>query len=458
MKREKAEKTRSIKTGKLRISNCISLVIAIILISTQFSGLLTAKAKIVSKYGIVIADQKNKYYFYDFNSNDKNAGIEITPTGEVMVPLKNLTDLMPALDYRYDAKSKKVTLKNTVNGSRVIYTKDSKTLYTYANAKAKRVKKVMEYKMYSSKESSSIMVAASSLQWVMGTTSGYQFYEEDKMQLAGFDTWVYSGLIAYNPYETISAIPKATNVDGISATVKVTIPEGYSVAQIFELLVKKGACASTEFLYDALENYDFSEYSLIKDIKPNENRCFLLEGYLYPDTYEFYRLSKGSTVIGKMLNNTEKRITNDIRTKATEMGYTTDEIITIASLIEKETGDLSNMPIVASVIYNRLNKPMKLQLDCTIHYIEYYVKPYISGDENRYNSYYNTRKCSALPAGPICSPGAKAIQAALNPTQTDYFFFYSDPDGIYHFTATHEEHKAIQAKYITDTDTSVIEE
>lgn len=451
MKRGKSQEAWRRKTGRLRISKYISLLIAIILISMQFSSLSTAKADVISKYGIVIADQKNNYYFYDFNSSGKIAGIEITSSGEVMVPLKELTDLMPALEYNYDAKSKKTTVKNTVSGCRIVYTKDSKTVSCYANTKAKRVKNTMTYKMYLSKDSSSIMVPASSLQWVMGTTSGYQYYEVDKMQLAGYDTWVYSGLIAYNPYKPISAIPKATTVGGISSTVKVTIPEGYTVAQIFDLLVKKGACASTEFLYDALEDYDFSEYSLIKDIKPNENRCFLLEGYLYPDTYEFYRLSKGSTVISKILNNMEKRITNDIRAKAAEMGYTTDEILTIASLIEKETGDFENMPIVASVIYNRLNKPMRLELDCTRNYITFYVKPYISGDENRYNSFYNTYKCSALPAGPICNPGAKAIQAALNPSQTDYFFFFSDPDGNYHFTATIEEHEAIQAKYNTDT-------
>ena len=89
---------------------------------------------------------------------------------------------------------------------------------------------------------------------------------------------------------------------------------------------------------------------------------------------------------------------------------------------------------------------MKLELDASVNYVENYIKPYISGDENRCNSYYNTRKCSALPAGPICNPGKKAIQAALNPADTDYLFFYSDELGDYYFTVTYDEIKTYYEK------------
>ncbi len=171
-----------------------------------------------------------------------------------------------------------------------------------------------------------------------------------------------------------------------------------------------------------------------------------MEGYLFPDTYEFYRLSKPEDVIGKFLRNTETKITEEDRNKAESLGYSVDDILTIASLIEKEAGDPEIMPNVASVIYNRLNINMKLQLDASINYVERYIKPYISGDINRYNSYYNTSKCSALPAGPICNPGKKAIQAALNPANTDYLYFYSDEDGKYYFTVTYDEIKAISGK------------
>jgi uncharacterized YceG family protein len=238
----------------------------------------------------------------------------------------------------------------------------------------------------------------------------------------------------YNPFQKIVDLPKASNVIGISATVKVTIPEGYSVPQIFDLLVKKGVCASADSLYDAMENYDFSYYPLVSEIIENENRCFKLEGYLYPDTYEFYRLSKSQDIIGKFLRNTENKISEEDREKAVAIGYSVNEILTIASMIEKEIADPKEMPLVASVIYNRLAIQKKLQMDCGTYYVERYIKPYISGDINCYNSFYNTYKCPALPAGPICNPGRAAIQAALNPESTEYLYFYSDEAGMYHFS------------------------
>lgn len=428
-----------------------SNVIVFVLLCMIFTILPTTKADAAEKqYGIVTSDSDGKFSFHDLN-NPEDGGIEITASGKVMVPLEELAGLMPSLSYRYDAKSKKATLKNTMNGKRVVYTLNSKSFYYYSNAKSKGAKKVMTNKMYLSENSSSVMVDSTSLQWVMGV-KGYQYYSIKEMQSAGYDTSVYSGLLIYSPFGKITSIPKATSVNGISATIKVTIPEGYSVAQTFDLLVKKGVCASTEFLYSAMETEDFSKYSFLSEISLDENRCFKLEGYLYPDTYEFYRLSKGSTVIHKILGNTETRLTEDIKTKASELGYSVDQIMTIASMIEKETGDANTMPTVASVIYNRLNKPMKLQLECTVNYIDRYVKPYISGDKDRYSAYYNTRKCSALPAGPICNPGKKAIQAALNPEQTDYFFFLSDEEGNYHFAVTYEEFEELKVQYIKTTE------
>ncbi len=421
------------------------LILFMVLVMAVSSAVFPKAVKGAAKqYGIVIADKNGKYSFYDINSTSKKAGIEITDKGNIMVPLKRLTGLIPVLTFSYDAKTKKATVSNKENGKRIVFTKDSNYFNYYSGSKAKAVKKSMPYKAYVSTVSSATMVHMSALKWVMSATAGVKSFKTAEMQTAGYDTYTYSGLIAYNPYTTVSAIPKATGVTNISSTVRVTIPEGYSVAQIFDLLVKKGVCAKTDFLYSAL-NAEYDN-TLVKAIQENENRCFKLEGYLYPDTYEFYRLSKGTDVISKMLKNTELKITEEDRTRAKGLGYTVDEIITIASLIEKEAGDPQIMANIASVIYNRLNINMQLQLDASIYYVERYIKPYISGDINRYNSYYNTYKCSALPAGPICSPGKNAIQAALNPADTDYLYFYSDAEGNYYFSATYDEIKAISGK------------
>jgi UPF0755 protein len=400
----------------------------------------------VKFYGIVIADEKGVYTFYDLNDTTINPCIEVNSDGNVMVPLKELCELMPNLTYEASNNNKNVTVMNTLNNRKVMFTKNSKYCYYYNGSKTKGSKKSMTAKMYVSKNTYNVYVHMSALKWVMNSNQGFSYYKVIDMQKAGYDTSKYSGLIVYNSYSDINAIPKSTTVEGISKTVKVTIPEGYTVTQIVDLLVSKGVCASTDFLYDALENYDYSYYPLVKEIDENVNRAFRLEGYLYPDTYEFYRLSKGADVIGKFLRNAENKITKEDREKADSLGLSMNELLTIASLIQKETGDKNLMPNVASVIFNRLNQNMRLQLDATINYIEKYVKPKLTSDVDRYNIYYNTYKCLALPAGPICNPGLDAIQAALNPAITEYLFFYSDEEGEYYFTNTFEEMLAIRQK------------
>jgi uncharacterized YceG family protein len=390
----------------------------------------------VKQYGMIIANQNGAYTFYDLNDTDGRAGIETSSEGNIMVPLWRVAKLMPDLSYSYNSKTKKATVTNTNNGKKIVLTKNSKDFYYYSGAEAAGVKKSTAYPMYISSNSSSVMVHMSSLKWVMNSTTGYKFYKTADMQRGGYDTSKYSGLIVYNPYSQITGIPKSTNVTGISTTVKVTIPEGYSVAQIFNLLVSKGVSASTDYLYQALANYEFSqEDAKFFGIVPNENRCFDLEGYLYPDTYDFYRLSSGATVINKLVNNTRTKYTEDDLLKAESLGYTLDEIITLASLVEKEAGKHDLMPTVSSVIHNRLNIDMELELDASYFYLDKYLRPYIDGDINRFDDFYYTYTCAALPAGPICNPGKAAIEAALNPAQTNYLFFYSDAEGEYHFSA-----------------------
>lgn len=423
-------------------------VLSVIMILGLFAVLINPRKAdaATKKYSIIIADKSGSYTFYDLNGTTVGkASINVTAAGNIMVPLWSLSKQMPVLSYHYDSKTKKASVVNKVNGKKVVFTKDSKYFYYYSSKTAKGIKKSLPYQMYISKISASVMVHMSALKWVLASTTGCHYYTASDMQKVGYDTQTYSGLIVYNPYKAVSTIPKATVVKGISKTVKVTIPEGYSVPQIFELLVKKGVCASTASLYDAMENYDFDlqRYPLLKELKKNEGRCFKLEGYLFPDTYEFNRLSKPQDAIGKFLRNTEVKISQVDRDKAKSMGYSIDEVLTVASMIEKEIADPLQMPLVASVIYNRLDSNMQLQLDCTTYYLERYIKKNISGNLERYNKYYftytnkNTIGCPALPAGPICNPGKAAIQAALNPADKDYLYFYSDADGEYHFSATY---------------------
>lgn len=389
--------------------------------------------KPVRQFGILTVDKKGVYTLKDF-SGDTNGRVEITETANIMIPLKKVAALFPDLKYTYDTKTKKATLQNLSNKKKLVFTLGSSSYYYYKNSTAKGVKKAMPYAAYVSKESKAAMVHMAVLKWIFDQTEGVKYYGASVMQSKGYDTTVQSGIIVYNPYQKVSALKAAPEVSNIGRTVRVTIPEGYSVPQIFTLLVKKGVCASEDLLYQVMYEYDFTYYPLIADIESNPNRCYPLEGYLYPDTYEFYRLSKAQDAIGKFLSNGKVKITESDKQKAEALGYTMDQILTIASLIEKEGTTQEIKYNISSVIYNRLAAKMKLGLDASINYVERYVKPYIDGDINRYNSYYNTYKCPALPAGPICNPGRVAINAALNPPQTDYLYFYSDEEDNYIFS------------------------
>ncbi len=225
-----------------------------------------------------------------------------------------------------------------------------------------------------------------------------------------------------------------------SNTVKVTIKEGMALTEIFKKLEENGV-ASFDDLMNTAQTYDYSYYPLVAAIPENPNRCFRLEGYLFPNTYEFYKNQKPQDAIGKFLRGGKARITDEMMSKASALGYSMHEVITVASIIEKEGANSNEVAKIAAVIYNRLEAGMKLQMDSSIYYIERHVKPYITGDINRYNSYYNTYKCPALPAGPISNPGMRTINAALNPADVPYLYFCHDENANYYYAETYEEHE-----------------
>lgn len=225
---------------------------------------------------------------------------------------------------------------------------------------------------------------------------------------------------------------------GQRETVRVTITEGMTLTQIFKKLEANGVC-SFDNLMKTAESYDYSYYPLIA-ARPSNTRAFKLEGYLFPNTYDFYKNEKPQDAIGRFLRVGEKYITSQDRAKARAMGYSMDQILTVASIIEKEGANPNEVRKIAAVIYNRLEAGMQLQMDSGIYYIERSVKPYISGDVNRYNSLYNMYKCKGLPAGPICNPGARTINAALDPADVNYLYFCHDSSAKYYYADTYEEH------------------
>lgn len=221
--------------------------------------------------------------------------------------------------------------------------------------------------------------------------------------------------------------------------VQLTVPEGYTLARVGMELEALGICSTMDFIA-AAQSMDFSAYPLVAAQPADERRCFLLEGYLFPDTYEIYADDSPESIIHRMLANFETKLDSALREEIAASGYTVDQVLALASIIEKEAFGQEQMPLISSVLYNRLELGMRLQCDVTITYVEGAIKPFIAGDINRYNEHYNTFKCAALPAGPICNPGLAALQAALRPATTDYLFFVTDPDKNYYYAVTYEEH------------------
>ena len=222
-------------------------------------------------------------------------------------------------------------------------------------------------------------------------------------------------------------------------TVEVTITEGMTERQIFQLLEEKGVSTVEELEnMAATHNYNFSFLQDIPLGSPTR-----LEGYLFPDTYEFYTGDDPKYVLNKMLVNFDAKVTDDLRQKIWDKGYSIGDIINIASMVEKEaTSD--DRTTVASVIYNRLNNPNGgtqgyLQVDATIQYVLPEGQTVTRADYETVDSPYNTYLYKGLPPGPISNPGRGAIMAAINPEHTNYFYYALGDDGVHHFFSTYNE-------------------
>ena len=218
------------------------------------------------------------------------------------------------------------------------------------------------------------------------------------------------------------------------ATVMVMIPEGKTLKQTFQILSDHGVCPY-ETLLECAANHEF-KYDFLADIPYGKETR--LEGYLFPDTYQFYASSSPEEAIDKFLSNFNAKVNAEMRLQAEEMGYSLHEIVTIASLVEMEAGKDAERPTIASVIYNRLNSSYYpyLQIDATIQYALEERKESLTNQDLEIESPYNTYKYTGLPPGPIANPGLASIRAALGPESTGYYFYALNKSGSHNFFAT----------------------
>ena len=221
------------------------------------------------------------------------------------------------------------------------------------------------------------------------------------------------------------------------SAVTVVIPEGYEVKQIAETLCEAGLADWNRF-YDALNN-DTYDYRFLENLPERENK---LEGYLFPATYEIAEGMTEHEIIDLMLQAFNNQFKDEYYERAAELGMTTDQIVTMASIIEREAGGEVDRAQVAGVFYNRINSGMKLQSCATVQYLLGERKPVLSIADTQIDSPYNTYIYPGFPPGPISNPGIACIEAALYPEDTDAYYFVRGQNGEHIFSATYEEHLA----------------
>ncbi len=235
--------------------------------------------------------------------------------------------------------------------------------------------------------------------------------------------------------------------------VTVTLVEGTTVEDFADMLVAGGIISSKEsFLSDCRNARNFSDYYFVPELYNMGNLKYLLEGYLFPDTYEFYVNSSNETVIKKLLSRTNTIYTAEYTERANKLGLTMHQVLTLASIIEKE-GRGEDFAKISAVFHNRIKKGMRLESDVTVQYALGVKRLVLTSQELQVDSPYNTYKVTGIPAGPICNPSKNAIVAALYPnedilSQGYLYFTLTDPyTGEVAYSKTYEEHVKIKNQY-----------
>ena len=261
----------------------------------------------------------------------------------------------------------------------------------------------------------------------------FRFYAS----LSNADEKISAGTFELNTLFDYNALVKGMSASSsYRESVKVTIPEGYTCAQIFALLEENGVCTVAELeAYEVQSDYWFLEYTYTEGKYP-------LEGFLFPDTYNFYINDTAQGVFRRFLARFDEIFTDELKVYLEDNKYSLYEIMIVASMIEKESAGSSENYDISSVIYNRLNNPTSfpyLNIDATIVYAQGGQSDVIDKD---LDSLYNTYKYRGLPPSPICNPSLLSIQAALSPTKTDNYYYALDPStGLHHFSKTYEDHQ-----------------
>ena len=257
------------------------------------------------------------------------------------------------------------------------------------------------------------------------------------------------------PYDTLIATFKKAAATRKEITI--TFTEGMTVDEIIDKFIENGIGTREKFI-DVIQNYPF-DYWFVKELdkqiakNPNSGRKYRLEGYLFPDTYNFYSDSTEEKALARLLDNFGAKFDDNYRLYAEQMGFTTDQIVTLASMVQKEAKFNNDYPLVSSVFHNRLKHTDvtggKLESNATVQYTmpKEEVQLALSlEDIEKYDNAYNTYKYAGLPVGPICNPSLNALYFSLYPQDSDYYYFISNSQGFNLYARTWNEHQKNREK------------
>lgn len=279
------------------------------------------------------------------------------------------------------------------------------------------------------------------------------------MLLSGRASSIQVGNYALSPQESIWEIIEVLTSGQVTTEGTVTLPEGLTNDAVADILADYFVEHSTTAIASEEERQNFKDSFLAEmaDLeKYRPDYAFLddvpegatLEGYLFPDTYRFFKETEPEVVIRKMLDNFDTKMTRDLRVEIAAQGKTIHEVVTLAAIVQKEVSGVY-MKDVADIFYNRLEIGMKLQSDATVNYVTNSGRAQATFDDIAIDSPYNTYEYAGLPPGPISNPGFSALEATVFPAENDFFFFLTTLDtGEAIFSKTGAEHLENKAKYL----------
>lgn len=261
----------------------------------------------------------------------------------------------------------------------------------------------------------------------------------------GFQTRLQAGRYQVSPYQAPATIlQRIIAGDAVFEELTVTIPEGWSLDDIATYLEEVGLFTIEEFRHAVVMQDKYREFDFLDPLEDDT----ILDGYLFPDTYRLFPESTPYSLIHRMLANFGRRVSPELRQEITRQGRTLHEVLTLASIVQKESAGPPEMPDVAGVFWHRLRIGMRLESDATVNYVLGTNRRQPTFADTAVQHPYNTYRNVGLPPGPIGNPGMEAILAAIHPTDTEYLFFLHKHNYEIVLSRTFAEHLAAKARYL----------